>query len=166
MPVCLNFQTRSGAKLSYVSINAKLNCRSVRRSNLRSQSQTPEPSSPDVLLEEKLQKQLAKLYDGHSGVSYTCEVGESALNPTDDADGYDFRLFAKPTKSSDPSVGKRIILKSPTPPSGDPGFVNARRPDTYYFKGAPSDELREQYRQAAISGEQLARGLDVRWVWP
>ena len=155
-------------KLSSAQMVVWLNQNSIRRADLRSESQTPEPGNSDALLQEQLHERLAKFYDAHSDISSTGEATEgkgTTLNVTEnDADEYEFRLFAKPTKSSD-SIGNRVVLRSPTPPSGDPGFLKAKRPDTFYFTGRPSEELLEQYQQAAVSGEQLARGLDVRWVW-
>ena len=166
MSKCLMSSGQSGAISSSVIMINILSCSRICRADLRSESPTPERSSLDALLGDQFQ-QLARLYDGHSRSSSTGEVIKaegSTLNVIDDADGYEFRLFAKPIKPSDLTKAKKIILRSPTPPSREPGFVNARRSDTYYFAGQPSEELRRQYRQAAISGEQLARGLSLKWV--
>ena len=145
-----------------------LSRRSVRRTDLNSNSQSPEPCCPDPILEVHVQQHLARIFNEYpesSNIGDVNEAGSHNQETIDDADEYEFRLFAKPTISSGASRGNRIVLRSPTPPSGAPGFVKPRRPDTCYFTGQPSEKLREQFRLATISGEQLARGLDIRWVW-
>ena len=91
---------------------------------------------------------------------------EQDLN--DEDEGYSFRLFARPVVPGLPE-GKeqgpqKISLRSASPVGGDPGFVNAERPATYYFTGETGEERADQYRRAAVSGEQLLQGLKTRWV--
>lgn len=81
----------------------------------------------------------------------------------DDADGedlVDFRLFAS-TKEH-PST--RIVLRSPTPQRGDSGFVITQRPHSRYFTGEITQTQSEQYRQAAISGEEVIAGLKTKYT--
>ena len=89
-------------------------------------------------------------------------------NPNDEDEGYSFRLFARPVLPELPEGEEqgpqKISLRSPSPASGSPGFVNAERPATYYFTGATSEERADQYRRAAVSGKQLLQGLKTRWV--
>ena len=59
---------------------------------------------------------------------------------------------------------QKISLRSPSPASGESGFVRTERPATYYYTGETSAERAEQYRIAAVSGEQLLQGLGTRWV--
>ena len=95
----------------------------------------------------------------------SCLVEQNA-NHEDEA--YSFRLFAKPgvpgLPEGEEQSPQRISLRSPSPASGEPGFVNTERPATYYFTGETSAERAEQYRIAAVSGEQLLQGLGRRWV--
>ena len=89
-------------------------------------------------------------------------------DPNHEDEAYRFRLFAKPEvpglREAQEHGPQRISLKSPSPASGEPGFVNPERPATYYFTGETSAERAEQYRTAAVSGEQLLQGLGTRWV--
>lgn len=119
---------------------------------------------------EKLQDQLARIYDSpqeHPELVSDLKDGgdrcEAESQTEHNDEEYDFRLFASLTDPSKPTRD-RITLKSPTPPSGEPGFVKARRSDAYYFTGPLKLELQQQYRQAAISGDQIEQGLITRWV--
>ena len=80
---------------------------------------------------------------------------------------YEFRLFSGPRKgkaaNSDGAI-QRIAIRSPTPISGDPGFVIPRRPDSYYFTGPLNGVRAEQIAAAAISGEEIVKGLNLKWV--
>lgn len=78
----------------------------------------------------------------------------------DEEDEFEFRLFATPGK---PTTAVRVRVRSPTPAHGEPGFVQPRRSDGYYFTGS-NNEKAEQYRDAAVTGEELVKGLRVRWV--
>lgn len=95
----------------------------------------------------------------------SCPVGQDS-NHEDEA--YSFRLFAKPRVSglrkSEEQGPQKISLRSPSPASGEPGFVNTERPATCYFTGEISAERAQQYRVAAVSGEQLLQGQGTRWV--
>ena len=89
-------------------------------------------------------------------------------NTSHEDEAYSFRLFAK-SGVPGPQEGEeqgppKISLRSPSPASGEPGFVHTERSVTYYFTGETSAERAEQYRIAAVSGEQLLQGLGTRWV--
>ena len=81
---------------------------------------------------------------------------------------YDFRLFARSVKAV-PSIDgtqslQRIALRSPAPINDEPGFIHSCRPKAYYFTGPSNQKQAEQFRQAAISGEQVVASLKTRWV--
>lgn len=132
--------------------------------------------SPDPELEARLHEHLSKSYQQSFKVEVTDggEQGAPQLIAASDAriedeEIYEFRLFDKPSRpevSREPKHSlQKIALRSPTPPSGEPGFINPQRPDGYYFAGAPSPELLEQYRATAISGAEILEGMEMKWVW-
>lgn len=149
-------------------------CDSILRADLETKSESDEPSSPDPVLQAELRKRLEHTYaalslaEGDTGgrtQEYTANVEWHA-----DTDGeeYDFRLFAKSSQSGKRDgvheEPQRIVLRSPSPVNGRSGFRNGGRPKKYYFTGTPSVDSVEQYRQAAVSGEELIAGLKTRWV--
>ena len=82
--------------------------------------------------------------------------------------GFEFRLFSTSTKERAlgdlDNVAQRVNLKSPTPVTTEPGFVQPRRSDTYYFANKVSAEQKEDYERAAVSGEDVRKGLEARQV--
>ena len=83
----------------------------------------------------------------------------------DDESGYEFRLFTKsPGESAKSTTATRVIVRSPTPIDGQPGFTRPRRPDSYYFTGSIDDKLIKQYRNSAVTGEDIVKGLSDQWV--
>jgi hypothetical protein len=84
---------------------------------------------------------------------------------------YYFRLFSRKADPKPlPSTGETgaacqiIDLRSPSPLSTSPGFVVKQRPSTHYFTGSPAAEISEQYRQAALAGEEIMKLVTVKWV--
>lgn len=134
-------------------------------------------SSPvDEALEARFREQFQDLYDtpvvGIAPVDEDIAVDDAGVRPLDAVDDeqvedYEFRLFSgsnsKEAATSNGAV-QRIAIRSPTPTSGDPGFVNPRRPDNYYFTGPLDSERAEQIAAAAISGEEIFQGLKLKWV--
>lgn len=142
----------------------------MRRADLKSSQPSTEPSSPSSSLEGRFQQQLTSFYRVAAPDN---QIENGALNqPTTSAveaeaqneDEYEFRLFAKPLDLTRPTTNTRIVVKSPTPTQGDPGFVKSRRFDAYYFTGNTGEALMEQYRSAAVTGKHITNGLAVRWV--
>lgn len=82
---------------------------------------------------------------------------------------YSFRLFSKKATSNHAtSTGgayQTINLRSPTPHDTNPGFVVQYRPATYYFTGSTAAKSSEQYRQAAVAGEEIIQNLQTQWVY-
>ena len=149
---------------------------SVKRNELYSRPPSHEPSEFDPDLQTHFYDQLGKIYKNETGEPLILQADDAPTlandqtgeSPWEEEEAYEFRLFSAPTsKPSDPqrphNAPQRIVLRSPTPPSGDPGFINPRRPDTYYFTGPNSPEKSEQYRTAAITAEEIFKGLAVRW---
>jgi len=142
----------------------------VRRADLISPQPSTESSSPSSSLDGRFQQQFTGFYDF---ASLSDQIEDGALDQpitgtveakAHDEDEYEFRLFATPLDTTRPTTATRIALKSPTPTQGDPGFVNPRRFDAFYFTGNTSEALMEQYRSTAVTGECIKKGLDVRWV--
>lgn len=82
------------------------------------------------------------------------------MEPCEDA--FQFRLFSKKA-ALDPEA-QRIVLRSPTPTNQNPGFLVPSRPDSYYFTNASSIEKLQQYQQAAVTGDDIIKGLKYIWV--
>ena len=87
----------------------------------------------------------------------------------EEQDAYEFRLFAKPAAgphSGDivPTKATRIVLRSPSPVIDSPGFIQPRRPDSYYFTTEATAENKSRYDIAALSGEAVRAGQLRRWV--
>lgn len=95
-------------------------------------------------------------------------AAESIAVHQDDPDAFEFRLFSKKSASkssaSNEQASRRIVLRSPTPTNTSPGFMIARRPDAYYFTDVASAQKTEQFESAAVSGEEIMKGLKDRWV--
>ena len=81
---------------------------------------------------------------------------------------YDFPLFSKKisfeSSNRDNQALQRIVLRSPTPNSLNPGFLESQRSRSYYFTGQTSKEKLEQYQKVAISDEDIRKRLQERWV--
>ena len=151
--------------------------RRVARVDLDSQSSSDDDGNPYPALEARFRDQVERSYvdEGYKTETHdqgivedldTAAVGQPV---EEDEDAYTFRLFAGP-KGSGPPKGKdkgvqKVILSSPSPAGGEPGFVNPRRQLDYYFTGTASAEQAEQYSNATISSEQLLQGLKTRWVF-
>ncbi|KAL9629629.1 MAG: hypothetical protein Q9164_006798, partial [Protoblastenia rupestris] len=146
----------------------------VRRDDLvQSDASCSQPQSPNASLQAQYLERLGAQYNlPATGPTLEAEeatvedpVGQKgAGHPTD---GYDFRLFlksARPRAPTDPDEAiQRITLRSPTPGNDEPGFIISRRPDKYYFIGSVSSEQADQYRQAAVSYEDLITWSRTRW---
>lgn len=147
----------------------------VRRSDLNSRYPSAEPDSPDLELEARFRERLRKSCQESIDIEGTAKSGNEFANAIapepaskEDEEVYEFRLFAKPLKpelSREPNHSlQKIALRSPTPKSGEAGFLKTRRPDAYYFTGAVSAERTEQYQRAAVSGGEILEGLKTTWV--
>ena len=146
----------------------------MRRSELSSASSVSERSSPLHSVQTTLQAHLASIYgpisfDDPNGDEATSQRGTvSALVEADkeDESGLEFRLFTKsPGVATTHTAATRVVVKSPTPVGGEPGFVIPRRRDSYYFTGSTSTELMEEYRSAAVTSQGILEGLKAQWVY-
>lgn len=150
--------------------------RSIGRAEI--ESSTTEPNSPNPVLETYYRQQLEQLYADSSQALPANDIKElgniAGATPEqvqgEDEEEYEFRLFTRPSAPGPTSAGasnvlQRIALRSPSPASDIPAFVNGRRPDEYYFAGDTGGELAEQFAQAAVSGQDIMEGLKIRWVY-
>ena len=148
----------------------------MTRADLDSQSSSDDNGNPDPTLEARFRDQIERSYVDEGSKTETQDqgiledLGTAAVGQPveEDEEAYTFRLFARP-KGSGPSKGKdkgvqKVALRSPSPASGEPGFVNPQRQSAYYFTGTASAEQAQQYSKATISSEQLLQGLKTRWV--
>lgn len=149
---------------------------SVRRSELLSSSPASfsERSSPTPSVEARFQARLASIYgpvtlddsEGNGSASNPVNGPVVADTGDDEDNGYEFRLFTElPQHGERLMPAARVIVRSPTPVGGQPGFVRPRKPDAYYFTGYTDERLLEQYRSAIVTGEDIISGLDIRWVY-
>ena len=146
----------------------------MRRSELSSASPVSERSSPLSGVETTLRAHLATIYGPISFDNPTSDeatnqrgtVSRSVEADKEDENGLEFRLFTKPPGvSAKHTAATRVVVRSPTPVGGEPGFVIPRRQDTYYFTGSTNTELMEQYRSAAVTSEGILEGLKAQWVY-
>ena len=151
--------------------------RSIRREDLYSASASPRLSSPDQDVKALLKQQYESLYKPPTREASpvpTVEIEASrdhGLNQADadEEDAYEYRLFAgpaidSPSKNGVPTKASRIILNSPSPVVGQSGFVQPRRPDSYYFTSKATVEEESRYESAALSGEAVRAERLHRWV--
>lgn len=149
---------------------------SVSREALGSDAGSHRSSSTDHALEARFREHLRAVYD--TSIAHITPVDEDvtlediSIRPgngpeSDAAEAYEFRLFSGPKagKAADrDSAIQRIAIRSPTPVNGEGGFVVSQRPDDYYFAKPLNDVGAEQIAAAAISGEDILQGLNLRWV--
>lgn len=139
---------------------------SEQPSKIASRSSSTEPSALDTTSREQLEKSYHyKLRDwcvNENGLDMKTGAvgGDVIVEPSDDA--FQFRLFSK--KSALAPEAQRIVLRSPTPTNQNPGFLVPSRPDSYYFTNASSIKKLQQYQQAAVTGDDIMKGLKVIWV--
>lgn len=142
---------------------------SVQRSEFASKSSSTEPSALDVL-DDASREQLENLYhrklrdwgvsENEPDTKTGTPGGDIIIESSDET--YQFRLFSKDF-TLDPEA-QRIILRSPTPTNQNPGFLVSSRPESYYFTNASSTEKTQQYEQAAVTGDDIMKGLNDTWV--
>ena len=142
----------------------------MRRADLRSESPSSEHSNSDLTWEYR--EHLTRHYTTPSDpaiydIDYKDEENKSRgveQAESKNVEEYEFQLFSKSKQSTQSTTRKKVILRSPSPPSGSPDSTSVRRTDSYYFTGELKRELQKQYQEAAISSQQLLRGLESRWV--
>ena len=149
---------------------AQLISRSVRREDLYPQSLSSESELPDAALEVLFQERLEQSYNIFAEADDQ-EDDAAAAEPTtagaeDQEEAFDFRLFSTPKAKASGAEGRgqRVVIRSPSPDSGGRGFTQPDRPESYYFAPEPTDERKRQFEAAAMSGEEVLRELDTRWV--
>lgn len=88
--------------------------------------------------------------------------------PDDEAVEFEFRLFSKPAvKASTATDGidtaTRITIRSPSPIIGESGFIQPRRPESYYFKYILSEEEKQRLLASAVSGQDIVAESQRSW---
>lgn len=126
--------------------------RAVGRDELQSPRSSPEPElDPEVL--ERLKRQADFTYETRD----TTEAGYGP--PQDDDEQLDFQLFATSKPGVTASTSK-IRLRSPTPQTGEAGFVDSGRPSKYYFADATD---KSSYISTALSGADILKLAKQPW---
>lgn len=149
-----------------------LNDQSVRCESIDSNRSQSRSSSPPAALQTEYYQQLEHIFGAidpkteESKDEVPADTGRLAEH-TEDIEAYEFRLFARPLKESSgehrPST-HQVTLRSPTPINCEPGFLIARRPDSYYFTSTLDEALAVQFNVAAISGDEVVKQSKTRWV--
>lgn len=150
---------------------------SVRRSEIYSRSPSFESLTADpneLLQREQLERAYINQQQDWSLNDNNAEQLRIAAETMDvdhgqnDPEAFEFRLFSKDSASkssaSNEQVSRKIILRSPSPTNGSPGFLIPCRPDAYYFTNVVSAEKQEQFESTSVTGEQIIKGLKDTWV--
>lgn len=153
-----------------------LESESVRRSEIYSRSPSFESLTADpneLLQREQLERAYINQQRDWSLSDNNAEQLQIAAETIDvdhgknDPEAFEFRLFSKDpapkSSASNEQVSRKIILRSPSPTSGSPGFLIPRRPDAYYFTDVVSAEKQEQLESTTVTGEQIIKGLKDTW---
>ena len=146
---------------------------SVRREDLHSRSPSPQSATPDVALETLFRERFEENYTSAKECgplqSEIPAVEATVEEPNEEEEAFDFRLFSTSARKPSDSTGaqdtpRKIVIKSPSPVIGESGFTRAPRPESYYFAGASTLERRQQFEQVALSGQEVLKGQDFRYV--
>ncbi|KAL8693934.1 MAG: hypothetical protein Q9218_001348 [Villophora microphyllina] len=137
----------------------------VRRSELRLSSFSPDSAGSDPEAETQWRRQLDHVYK--------FDTNEEAKEPTPAVvnepveEEYDFKLFSSKTRNdaggTTPSLPK-VLLRSPSPESGGPGFVRPQRPEGHYFTGHRTTEEKKRFQDVAIEGGDVLKESQSRWL--
>ncbi|KAI9698753.1 MAG: hypothetical protein M1836_003863 [Candelina mexicana] len=110
---------------------------------------------PDIALEQLLRPEVLE--------SLSLPAYHPTQQPSDDQaqttarndEEFEFRLFSTSARASETgpvTAPLKIILRSPSPSSTNPGFVIPHRAKEYYFA---SGERRAEYHDVAVTGEDV-----------
>ncbi|KAL8800095.1 MAG: hypothetical protein Q9182_005407 [Xanthomendoza sp. 2 TL-2023] len=142
---------------------------SVRRSELRSRSSSPDAVGSDDDVKDQWRRQLDQLYQDRFSKQETnpIEPSEGYQGAIDDLheEAYEFQLFSQKPKPSTISAPQpqRILLRSPSPEIKEPGFVHPNRSPRFYFTGAESRENRQRFREVAVEGHDVQKESQAKW---
>lgn len=141
---------------------------SISRSDLCEPSSSPDPAFSTEDVREQWRHQLEKVYSNGYESQHGPHAATGAAQPPEpvpdqsDEDAYEFRLFTRKKQTAQPAT--KIRIESPPPVSKEPGFVRARRSESYYFTGAGADKERGKYKEVAVEGERVLKEAQSRWV--
>ncbi|KAL8674589.1 MAG: hypothetical protein Q9168_001032 [Polycauliona sp. 1 TL-2023] len=143
--------------------------KSVRRSELRSRSSSAASTSIDEAKEQWRHK-LDLAYKAAISEQSTCDTTGTCVTPPEmpgdlDEEAYEFQLFSQKSRQSAASTLQppKILLRSPSPETKEPGFVRIARSQDFYFTGAVTLHDRRQYQEAAIEGERVLSESQTAW---
>jgi hypothetical protein len=120
----------------------------VSRAHLRSPESTPEPESdPEVIHRLKRLGDLEYIHQNPTETSHGPTQNE------EDEDQMEFQLFA--TSKPEAPTTTKIRLRSPTPQSTEPGFINPERDKNYYFATPLDPSQKEHLIHSAVSGDEI-----------
>lgn len=151
---------------------------SIRRQDLYSTSPSPTPSTPDPSVRARLRQEYVAAYQLPAPLEEVLSPVVQTIHPTpavgdirapDDDEAFEFRLFSRPVSkpnSSEQACEKpsRILIRSPSPVTGEPGFVQPRRPEKFYFATPPTVEQRARLEAAAVSADAIIAEQAHKWV--
>lgn len=145
-------------------LRAKLNAQIARTLGLDDSYMVTTASDHPVRKPQLAQPKTA-INDGSSDLESDDGAGDDAMQ-MDDAgeEEFAFRLF------SSAAPAQKIILEEDLGPKGEGGFVHPARPLPYYMVTSLSEQQKQEYAFASVSGDQvLARshgrhwGLELPW---
>jgi len=151
---------------------------SVRRQDLYSTSPSPTPSTPDQSVRARLRQRYEAAYQLPALLEEVLSPVVPNIDPTpavgdfrapDNNEAFEFHLFSNPVSKPNsseqaPEKASRILIRSPSPVSGEPGFVQPRRPDRFYFATPPTVEQRARLEATAISADVIIAEQAHKWV--
>ncbi|KAK5132335.1 hypothetical protein LTR08_009170 [Meristemomyces frigidus] len=121
----------------------------VSRVDLQSIEGTPEPESKSEAIARLKQLNDFDFVHHISNAAAGFDVdGKGAEN-----DELDFQLFATNNSATEPV--SKVRLRSPTPATGEHGFVVPERGSAYYFAPAPDALTKGDYEISALSGADV-----------
>ncbi|KAL8736688.1 MAG: hypothetical protein Q9166_000054 [cf. Caloplaca sp. 2 TL-2023] len=142
----------------------------VRRSGLRSRSSSLESVGSNDGVKDQWRRQLDYIYQDdiveqqkHDTKNPIVEP-QSTIDEANDA-SYEFNLFSQKPRQSAVSGPQRpkVLLRSPSPETKEPGFVRPARSSGYYFTVVGTEEEQMSFRDVAVEGVDVIRESQVKW---
>jgi hypothetical protein len=133
----------------------------------------------EALLRERLAQVFGEINVDVENDKPLAKHAEEEAHKNGEPEEFEFRLFAEaPKAASAPETTtvrqdsvaapiQKIIIEPDDHGSGalgEGGFINPRRHPSYYFAPKAADKTLHRYEKAAISGEDVLRGLQVRYT--
>ena len=122
--------------------------RIISRADLQLPESSP-PSSPELT-------QISRIHEFE--FIHNQELPDAEIPEEDIEDGFSFQLFA-----GGPTTISKIRLDSPDLADVEPGLLQPNRPSAYYFTSPTSPEEQQNFKVAAISGQDLISSSKIPW---